>query len=471
VFRSVRSRLTFWYCGVLAVVLASFSAVSYLRLARTVRAETDASLSETAREFVAAFPEDESAEADSSARDVALDFRLSDRSLMILRPDGSVVATSRSREIDRTALAEIERRIERGTRGLFTIERGDLSPVRVLASQLSVVSRPFVVVVARSLRDQRSRLEAIATILLLGIPMSLMIAGAGGYLLARYSLAPVLRMSRNAERIGASNLAERIEVANPIDELGILAGTLNDLLTRLEVAFALQRRFMADASHELGTPIAIIQGEADIALSRSARTADEYRDAFRVIQATARKLTQIVKDLFLLSRGDAGGYPIRPVRFYFDETVAACTRALRTTADARGVTIRTDPMPEILVLADEELIHRLVLNLLDNAVKYTRSGAFVDVSVERADGICTLRVRDAGPGVAPNDQDRLFERFFRARHADEDPDLGQGGGAGLGLAIARWIARMHGGEVHLEQSSASGSTFSAELRIDAPDSA
>jgi two-component system, OmpR family, sensor kinase len=265
-------------------------------------------------------------------------------------------------------------------------------------------------------------------------------------------------MSIKARQIGAETLDERIEAGNDRDELGFLAATLNDLLERLQLAFDSQRRFMADASHELRTPVAIIQGEAGVALSRSDRTAEEYRESIEVMQRAARKLTQIVQNLFLLARSDAGHYPISMSRFYIGEVVAGCIRAMRSLAQARGVALRCSAPDDLVIVADEELIQRLVLNLIENAVKFTPDGGSVQAEVRSGDGHCTIRVSDTGVGIPPSDQSRIFERFFRG-----DRSRPQNGGAGLGLPIARWIAEIHGGELRLERSDAEGSVFVAEL--------
>src|SRR5207302_2327533 len=227
------------------------------------------------------------------------------------------------------------------------------------------------------------------------------------------------------------------EIGNERDELGFLAATLNGLLERLQRAFESQRLFMADASHELRTPIAIIQGEADVALARD-RDAADYRESIEVMQRAARKLTRIVQNLFLLARGDAGRYPISMSRFYLGEVVADCIRGMRSLAQARGVELSCSAPEDIVIVADEELIHRLVLNLVENAVKFTHRDGKVHVDVPGGAGSCTIRVADTGPGIAPADQSRVFERFFRGdRACPEDA-----GGAGLGLPIARWIAEV-----------------------------
>jgi len=215
----------------------------------------------------------------------------------------------------------------------------------------------------------------------------------------------------------------------------------------------MQRRFMADASHELRTPVSIIQGEADVTLARPNRSPEEYRESIEVMQKASLKLTRIVQNLFLLARTDAGHYPVQRTRFYLDELIADCVRSMRNIAAARGVTLEHSGDAETVIEADEELVHRMLLNLIDNAVKFTPAGG--RVIIRATTGV--IRVSDTGTGISADDQSRIFERFFRAG--------GASGGAGLGLPIARWIAEAHGGSLTLERSDAEGSTFRIELPV------
>jgi Signal transduction histidine kinase len=454
-FHSVRARLTLWYTAILALVLVIFSAVSYVLLAREIRADTDASLAETAHELAAAFdPADH-----SRGRDVMLDFRYSDREILVLSPRGDLIMASKSK-IGPDERKRIEAFVRVGGKGLHTIPGGDEGDgVRIIVTPINVVGTHYTVVVARALSEQADRLDSAAHAVFFGIPIALLVAAAGGYLLARKSFDPVTKMSLKARQIGAETLDERIEIGNERDELGFLAATLNDLLERLQRAFESQRRFMADASHELRTPIAIIQGEADVALARSDRSAGDYRESIEVMQRAGRKLTRIVQNLFLLARGDAGRYPITMSRFYLGEVVGDCVRGMRSVAQPRGIEITCSAPEDLVIVADEELIHRLLLNLVENAVKFTAEGGRVCVAVEAGQGVCTIRVTDTGPGIPPDDQTRIFERFFRGDRSRPQ----NAGGAGLGLPIARWIAELHGGELRLESSGAEGSVFVAEL--------
>jgi len=314
-------------------------------------------------------------------------------------------------------------------------------------------------------------LAEIRKALFLVIPIALIIACAGGYFLARKSLAPVVAMSEKAARMGAQNLHERLPVLNPRDELGYLASTFNDLLERLTRSLEQQRRFMADASHELRSPVAIIRGEAEVALSQ-ARTPEEYRGSLAIALDEARRLSQIVDDLFSLARADAGQYPRRPRDLYLEEVAGECVRAARSMAAARGITLNCEPDSEMPIHGDEALVRRLTMNLLDNAIKYTPEGGKINVDCRRAGSEYSLTVRDSGPGIPAEAQEKIFERFFRLDPARTQDRRAPGTaetvaptatGAGLGLAIARWIAEAHLGRLVLTQSDASGSTFAAFL--------
>ncbi|HXT47864.1 MAG TPA: ATP-binding protein, partial [Gemmatimonadaceae bacterium] len=303
---------------------------------------------------------------------------------------------------------------------------------------------------------------------LLVLPIALVLAAFGGYLLSRRSLSPVIAMSEHASRIGSSTLHERLPVGDARDEYGQLATVINGLLSRLESAFEQQRRFMADASHELRTPIAILRGEADIALAVAERPPEEYREALAVVRAESRRLSRIVHDLFLLARADTGQQQLQVADFYLDELVADCARTARSLASRRGMTVTSSASCEAAVRGDEDLIRRLILNLLDNALKYGCEGGTVDITLSRDSGGYCVIVRDSGPGIPPAVAAHIFERFYRGdRSRARESTLTNHGneeeshmvGAGLGLAIARWVAEAHGGSLVLAQSSQSGSEF------------
>ena len=179
-------------------------------------------------------------------------------------------------------------------------------------------------------------------------------------------------MGEQAARIGASNLSERIPVPQNNNELGRLALVFNDLLARLDLSFEQQKRFMADASHELRTPVAVICGESEVALSRQMRDTEEYRESLTIVNDEGRRLTRMVEDLFTLARADSGEYPRVLDNFYLDESVNECVRSVRSLAAQKGLELSYQaPGTEIAFCGDEALVRRMVLNLLHNAIKYT----------------------------------------------------------------------------------------------------
>jgi signal transduction histidine kinase len=221
---------------------------------------------------------------------------------------------------------------------------------------------------------------------------------------------------------------------------------------------------MSDASHELRTPVAILRGEAEVALSREERSIEEYRESLAVLHSEARRLTHIVEDLFTLTRADAGQYPISAKDFYLDELVTDCVHSARTLALAKDISLTTDASGELPIHADENLLRRMILNLIDNAVKYTSKGGSVAVSCQRSGDDYAISIQDTGSGISPELQPRIFERFFRADKARSRSES-DGGGAGLGLSIARWIAAAHNGRLELTQSGPGGSIFIAYLPV------
>jgi signal transduction histidine kinase len=257
-----------------------------------------------------------------------------------------------------------------------------------------------------------------------------------------------------------------LPVANERDELGRLALVINGLLARLDASFEQQRRFMADASHELRTPIAIMRSEAEVALSEPETSNRELRESIGIFKDETKRLTGIVEDLFMLARADAGQYKLTPKEFYLDELASEVARAVRTLIAEKGLTLQTDAAEEMPFRGDENLLRRLLLNLVDNAIKYTPRGGAVTVSCKADGKRYLITVSDTGPGIPTEAQPHIFDRFYRAdsaRSRAEDDSAGLTSGAGLGLSIARWIAEAHNGTLELLRTSETGSVFQMVL--------
>jgi two-component system, OmpR family, sensor kinase len=475
---TLRTRLTLWYSVVLALLLLAFSLTSYFLFGRGQNRRTDADLAELAKSFLVTFQDelkdpDEPGGLQAAARQTMLEHRVRGDTLLVVDSAGNIVVDSAdvlpssapANAIAARAVAsssfqqfvEAALRSDRTYQNIAT-EKGGF---RAYAVHFTANGRTWSLVILRSRHAQQEMLEEIRVAFAWLIPLGVLLAGVGGYFLARRSLAPVAAMGAQAERISAVNLHDRLAVRNPNDELGRLAQTFNDLLDRLDQSFERQRRFISDASHELRTPVSILRGEAEVALSQSSRSPQEYRESLAVLHQEAQRLARIVEDLFTLTRADAGEYRLAHSDFYLDELVADCVRAARALAQAKNIALVALAPEEMPMRADEDLLRRMILNLLDNAIKYTPAGGNISVACGSVPDGYELSVTDSGPGIPAEMQSRVFERFFRADRARSR--TGADSGAGLGLSIARWIAEAHRGRIELVRSDAQGSIFAARL--------
>lgn len=322
------------------------------------------------------------------------------------------------------------------------------------------------IVISRPLIEVTDELNIIARVLILMTLATLTLAFGGGWFLARRSLRPVVEMAERARWISAENLEQRLPVNNPRDELGQLAQTFNELLSRLNTTFIQQRQFMADASHELRTPLSVIRTAASVTLELTHRDESEYREALTLIKEQAARLSRIVQDMFTLARADTGRRILNRTSFYLDELLEETARAAGILAIQKGITIKVNDADEAPLSGDEGLLRQMLLNLLDNALKFTPSGGRIEINLEKYDSFYQITVTDTGCGIPLESQSLIFERFFRidkVRSRSASFDDSAGGGAGLGLAIARWVAEAHQGRLELLQSDENGSTFIALL--------
>jgi len=288
--------------------------------------------------------------------------------------------------------------------------------------------------------------------------VSMLVAGVGGWLVGRQSLRPLSDMARQTKTLAADRMpVGHLTTPHPGDELGTLATAFNGLLDRLAAVIDGQRQFMADASHELRTPVSVVRTTAQVTLARTARSPDEYRESMTIVGEQAERLSHLVDAMFLLSRAEAHGVHLVREPLYLDDIVSETARALSVLATTRDVSIVTATDGEVGFVGDDGLLRRMVTNLIDNAIRHAAHGGTVRVSLQVSAGEAAIRVADDGRGVPPSQQQRIFERF--ARH---DADYM---GAGLGLPIARWIAEAHGGTLSLESTGPTGSVFAAILPL------
>ena len=432
--RSFRAQLTALYLAFFSLLFVLFSIFLYGELSRSLTARLQDTLASEADTAAVLFPDElqeMKGDAVAAAREVVGE----------LKVHGDFVT------------------IREGNRVLAASPQAAPLPSDPSATRtLQAGGRTYTIAVSAPLSSIRAELAAVRRAILVALPLILLAAGFGGYALATRSLRPLGAMAEQARRITGSNLETRIDIPHPAEELAVLVASFNELLARLDQSFDTMRRFMADASHELRTPLAVIRGEADVALSQE-RSPAAYRESLAIVLDESRRLSRLVDDLLNLARADAGHVALQTTSFYLNELLAECCRSVQGLAHARGLHLECRAGEDLQFTGDEQLLRRLVINLLDNAVRYTPFGGTVTAAIEAGAQSVQLRVSDTGIGIAPTDAARIFERFYRAGEARNRQD----GGFGLGLAIVRWIAESHRGTVECTSELGRGSVFTVTL--------
>ena len=468
-FDSIRARLTLWYIAIVTLVLVTFSisvyAVVTVLLYDSLDTELTATLDETGLSLVHEIEVEKRAER--TAASSTLDEHIAPRqAAAIFDANGNLVAEQTADGTTHASLPSIDLVPASGTE-LYTlpITRQDkIDQRRIAVGRIHTANNSYILVISQPFDAVRRELRLLRLSLILVVLATLALAGFGGWFLARRSLAPVVQMTERARRISAENLDQRLPVSNPHDELGRLAATFNELLTRLDNAFEQQHRFMADASHELRTPLSVMRTATGVTLEQKARSDGEYREALSIIDDQARRLTRIVEDMFMLARADSGRRVLQLSDFQLDKLLCETVRAAEVLSTRKGITIEGGEFPQTRYRGDESLLRQMVLNLLDNAIKHTSPGGIVRIALKRRSTTFAIVVSDTGTGIPPEAQAHIFERFYRVDKARSRAEASEvGGGAGLGLSIAKWTAEAHLGRLELQHSDKNGSTFVASL--------
>jgi len=458
---SIRIRLTLWYTCLLAVSLFLLGVLLYSAVGGILLSLLDDRLTNQAQavvSLIAAENDPLSVMASGRAKLPSIDVYDPLYYIQILQLDGRAVQLSENLRGQRLPLpSEVTQNLSAGEARFRSIQPEPGVNLRVISAPITLTDQPIgIVQVATSLGSLYDALAVIRRAWLFGSALMLVLAAAGGNILARAALRPINAITETAQQItDTDDLSQRIPVAVPTDELGRLTETINDMLGRLETLFQTQQRLVADVSHELRTPLTTIQGNLDL-LRRGAIDDPAMRgDALRAIGAETARMRRLVNDLLLLAQADVGlKLVLAPVEL--DTLLLDVFR--QTSLMAEGVTVRLGAEDQAMVQGDADRLRQLVLNLVVNALKYTPTGGEVTLGMRRRDGWVQVIVSDTGVGIAPEDLVHIFDRFYRA-----DPSRARSGGFGLGLPIAQWIAQAHGGRIEVESEPGAGSTFTVWL--------
>lgn len=445
---TIRARLTIWFVALLAATLTVFSAFVYVTLDRTGRTEIANLVVNHARQVLA--------EVEVENGGVKI------KEPIALNPPGTYVAL-----YDRTG----KRILGQKVRSVLpeNISTLDSHPQpQFLQAQgegwfvftLPVEDNGQVIAwvrTARSTEPVEETSHRFILLLLAAFPPVLLFSVLGGLFIARRALLPVERIMRTARDAGQGNLSERVKVPATKDEVGRLAQTFNDMLERLEGAFERQRRFTADASHELRTPIAVVSAQAEDALHLPDLSPDA-RARLETICDQTQRMARLVSQLLFLARSDAGRLPLEYEELDLGELVQDVAAELAGQAEAKGLELQVKVPTSLNLRGDQTQLTHLLINLVSNAIQYTAKGK-IEVRVEQVEGGAALTVSDTGPGIPPEHLSRIFERFYRVDRARSRRD----GGTGLGLAIVHLIVAAHRGTIDVQSEVGRGTTFTVWL--------
>lgn len=446
----LRFRLTIWYSLILAVSLGIFGAAAYFAMSHSIRSAVDAGLqrrvagirgiiARTEPEGLAALKDELSEYDEGDGNGGRLRVANSTGELIYASP-GSDSADSRRSGV-------------RGSGPFYTEIHGE--QFRVLRAPVEANGKTYDIEVATDTEDFDLAIDRFRRLLYLGVPLFLLLAALGGYWMSSRALDPVDEIIRAARGISVTSLSSRLTVPKTGDELERLAGTLNEMLGRLEKSFHRITQFTADASHELRTPISLMRTNAEITLRKS-RPEGEYRAALSEILGESEKVSVLIDQLLDLARADSGSAAIPMLRMNLTEAVDNAYRKATVLAETKQLnTSKHLPNEPVWIQGDPAAIERLFLIFLDNAIKYTAPGGQVEMCLAAHDNVAEAEIRDTGIGISVEHIPHIFERFYQVDHSRS----GENGGSGLGLAIGRWIVLSHHGDIAVESEPSKGTAF------------
>jgi heavy metal sensor kinase len=482
--KSIRVKLTLWYTLVLLITLVAFGLVAYTYVRQTLEENLDRSLVNEVK-WVKTYIESKATKVKPSKI-----FRTKKKASKELPPpeaqlqyDPAIVAGDPDEEIwnhvyehallnTKNALIEV---IDKKTgSSLYSVGGESLmvGDVAINVMQLASIKNKkgenlrvattstenINILAAYRLDELTDLLDNLFIIFIILVPLAAFLSIGGGWFLANKSLRPVDAVTKTAREITAHNLDQRLPTTDVNDEIGRLSSTFNDMIVRLDASFQQVRQFSVDASHELRTPLTIMRGEAEMAL-RSEKNADQYRAVLASTIEEIARLTAIIDSLATLSKADLGQMDVHFEPVNLKEMVDELYEDAEILAMKKEIEVTVDHIEDAMIMGDKVRLRQLLLNLVDNAIKYTPSKGHVSLSLSRDNGNAKIAVQDTGIGIPQNEQKKIFDRFYRVDKA-RSRDLG---GSGLGLSIVKWIVDLHHGRIDVDSEVSKGSTFTVWL--------
>ena len=449
--KHIRTRLTLWYVAILAAALLIYGGSTCAIVLVQLRSQVDRLAIEDLEtvEGILTFGSDQKLHLREDYHDHPYSPDMQERFLEVRAEDGTLLYRN-ERLGERSLGGKVEPGEGVNSYSPRSSRLTDGMRIRLISRQHIIDGHPTLIRLGFSEEPMWQRFWQLVIGLLIGLPLALGLAGAGGYFLARRALGPVERMARRAREISAEQLGARLHVENPHDELGVLAHSFNETLARLEQSFEQLKRFTSDASHELRTPLTAIRSVGEVGLQQDGNS-EHYREVIGSMLEEAEHLGRLVESLLTISRADSGQIRLTPTRVGLTPLVREVSTLLEVLAEEKDQSISLDGDETISLSADPVILRQIVINLLDNAIKYSPRGGQISVHVLRSDAdTACVEFEDSGPGIPSQHREKVFDRFYRIDEARSR----DAGGAGLGLAIAKWGAEAHDGKLELESGNA-----------------
>src|SRR5260370_4545766 len=452
----LRIRLAAWYFAVLCLAFGAFSLFAFFEVRGSIQSAVDEGLRDRVADLRELLERQSSPQRVKTELAERSSVRGEDDTLQIAETHGEWVYSSVSAL--RYGL-QLARQGKPGEKFQFSTMYSKGMPLRILNGQLQAADKVYDVQIAAPMDDFYDAVNRFRLVLLFSVPALLLVASAGGYWLSRKAVAPVGEIARAAQSISEHELSKRLTILQTGDELQSLSETLNEMFSRLESAFKRVTQFTADASHELRTPVALMRTRTEVAL-RKPRSEGEYKETIVRIHQELERTSALIENFMTLARADSGSAALQVTPTDLNEVFLEISEPARLLAAGKSIHYqqRLAPAPH-RVSGNAHSLRRLIVLLIDNAVKYTSREGSISVVLNAGDGAAVTAIRDTGIGISPSELPHIFERFYRADASRSR----ESGGAGLGLSIAKWIAEAHEGEISVTSKVGEGSVFRGEI--------
>jgi heavy metal sensor kinase len=459
----IKWRLTLWYGGVLSLILIIFASGIFIYFKNSLKDSIDAKIRSIGEVLSSSMTEAHGASVFGNFErylENVLGRKPKGKFIQIMDTSGRIGA--KMSDIEGEALPTSFNALERAMRGEIVYETIERTKPRLRMVTIPIMDNKkvtSVVQVGTSLEDFDETIRKLLLIMIISIPTSIIVTIVVGYFMAKKALRPVDQIRRAAVKISSSNLDEKIDITGRRDELGRLAETFNAMIGRLKDAFQRINQFSIDVSHELKTPLTILKGETEVAL-RKEREKDDYQKLLLSNLEEIDRMSCIIDDLLLLSKADTKEIKLNIEEVALRDLIMDVCMNMKVVADKKSVELQISELEDVRLKGDELKLRRMLLNIVENGIKYSHVGGKVSVSSYINDGYAWIDVKDNGIGISEDDIKYVFDRFYRA-----DRSRKRESGSGLGLSISRWIAGAHKGSIEVKSQPAQGSVFTIKLPI------